>query len=174
MRIEKVRYTSLTATKSRFFVTVIIGLLIINVAASAQSVGDIAFDPKTDDPKFELCDRNWVWQGYELKTKMDETSLTVERELKSNFRTHPNWSNQNAIVRIRFIVNCHGAADRFRVLALDFDLKQIEIDESLKAHLVSIARQLQWPVRRAQSRSVDYYHYFSVKITNGRITDVMQ
>ncbi len=149
-------------------------LALIHVAASAQSVGDISFDPKKDDPGFRLCNEQWVWQGYELKTKVDETPLMVERELRSAFKTQPQWSDQNAIVRIRFVVNCKGASDRFRTLALDSQLKQTALDPALESHLIDIARKISWPVRRAQSQTVDYYHHFSVRISDGKLTDVIQ
>jgi hypothetical protein len=174
MRIEKQPYSILLTTKHTAFVLVILISSCINVAASAQSVGDIAFDPKTDDPKFQLCNNNWVWQGYELKTKMDETALTVDRDFRSKFKSQPQWSEQNAIVRVRFIVNCHGIADRFRILPLDFNLKPVEMDDALRTHILTIAKEIQWPTRRAQSQTVDYYHYFSIRITKGNLTDVIQ
>ena len=153
--------------------------MIINVAASAQSVGDIAFDPKTDDPNFKLCRPDWVWQNHWVKNKMDETSLVVDKEFRSKFKTRDEWKNENGLIRIRFVVNCEGKADRYRLLELDFDTKPKHFSESLKKHLTDITRSIPWPARRAYSQNgdqqtVDYYHYFSVRITNGQLTDVVQ
>ncbi|HMJ69925.1 MAG TPA: hypothetical protein VK508_13565 [Cyclobacteriaceae bacterium] len=145
-----------------------------STAAFSQSVGDISFDPKTDNPKFQLCNPDWVWQSYSLKTMMDETSITVAREIRSKFISKPEWKEENGIIRIRFIVNCNGAADRFRALALDFDLKEKQLSAALTEHVLQIAKEVRWPARRARQQTVDYYHYFSVRIVDGQLIDVMQ
>jgi hypothetical protein len=145
-----------------------------SLTAFSQSVGDIAFDPKTDDPKFQLCNPDWVWQSYSLKTMMDETSITVAREIRSKFISKPGWEGESGIIRIRFIVNCNGVADRFRALTLDLALKEKPFSNDLTEHLIQIAKEVQWPVRRARQQTVDYYHYFSVRIVDGRLNDVLQ
>ena len=149
-------------------------ILFINIAASAQNVGDIAFDARTDDPKFQLCNPKWVLQGYQLKTKMDETSLTVAREFKTKFQSKDAWKNESGLIRIRFIVNCSGVADRFRLLELGPDLEERKFSDDLSAHVLNIAKGIQWPARRAYQQTVDYYHYFSVRITNGQLVDIVQ
>jgi hypothetical protein len=105
---------------------------------------------------------------------MDETPVSVDWELRSKFTAAPEWKNENGILRIRFVVNCNGKSDRFRVLGLGFDLKEKEFNEGLEAHVVNIAKGIQWPVRRAKQQTVDYYHYFSVRIVNGQLKDVIQ
>ncbi len=146
----------------------------VSTSALAQSVGDIAFDPKTDDPHFKLCRADWVWQGYSLKTMMDETPLTVDREFRSKFISKSEWRSENGIIRIRFIVNCNGAADRFRFLELDFDLRQKQFSDDIRSHVLKISKEIKWPVRRAQQQTVDYYHYFSIRIVEGKLTDIIQ
>lgn len=143
-------------------------------SAYSQSVGDIPFDPKTDNPKFQLCNPDWVWQGYQLKTMMDETALTVDRDFKRKFTPMPEWKEENGIIRVRFIVNCNGQSDRYRLLELGFDLKEKQFSEGLRAHVLKVAREMQWPVRRAQQQTVDYYHYFSIRIVEGQLKDVIQ
>lgn len=149
-------------------------ILFVNVAAYAQNVGDIAFDERTDDPKFQLCNPNWVWQGYQLKTKMDETSQVVAREFKTKFQSQEEWKNESGLIRIRFIVNCSGIADRFRLLELSSDLKEKQFSDGLRAHVLGIAKGIQWPVRRARQQTVDYYHHFSIRITDGQLSDIVQ
>jgi len=149
-------------------------LIFFNVAAFAQNVGDISFDPKTDDPKFQVCNPKQVWQGYQLKSKQDETSLMVAREFRTKYKTNPAWKNENGLIRIRFMVNCSGAADRFRLLELDFDLKEKQFNNDLRAHILSIAKNIPWPTRRAYNQTVDYYHHVSVRIVNGELNDIVQ
>lgn len=153
---------------------VLVFLFCVGTAAYAQNVGDIPFDPKTDNPRFQLCNPRWVWQGYQLKTKMDETPLLVAREFKAQFKSKDEWKNESGLIRVRFIVNCQGQSDRFRLLELDFDLKDKKFNESLTAHVLNIARSIQWPARRAQQQTVDYYHHFSIRIVDGQLIDIIQ
>lgn len=157
-------------------VKLLTGFLIItvNIAAHSQGVGDIAFDASTDDPKFQVCNSNWILQTYWLKTKMDETPLLVDKEFRSKFTPRDEWKNESGLIRIRFIVNCNGVADRFRLLELDNDLTEKKFSESLRAHVLSIAKGIPWPPRRAQNQTVDYYHHFSIKIANGKLDDIIQ
>ncbi|MEJ0029443.1 MAG: hypothetical protein WDO15_03330 [Bacteroidota bacterium] len=149
-------------------------LFFIATAAHAQAVGEIPFDAKRDDPKFKMCNANWVWQGYQLKTKMDETPLLVAREFKSQFQAKDEWKNESGLIRVRFLVNCNGQADRFRLLELDFDLNERKFSESLSAHVLNISKGIQWPSRRARQQTVDYYHHFSIRIVNGQLVDIIQ
>jgi hypothetical protein len=153
---------------------VLVFLFCLCGVARAQNVGDIPFDAKKDDPKFQLCNPSWVWQGYQLKTKMDETPLLVTREFKSQFRSKDEWKNESGLIRVRFLVNCNGQADRFRLLGLDFDLREKNFSESLAAHVLSIAKSIQWPARRANQQTVDYYHHFSIRIVEGQLADIIQ
>lgn len=146
----------------------------MNVAAFAQNVGDISFDPKTDDPKFQLCNPDWVLQSYQLKTIADETPLMVEREVKSKFTPRDEWKIESGIIRVRFVVNCNGAADRFRLSEMTFDLKEKKFSEGLRVHILGIAKSIQWPARRARQQTADYYHYFSLRIIDGQLTDIIQ
>lgn len=148
--------------------------ILINVAASAQGVGDIAFDPNTDDPKFQLCNAERVAQSYQLRTPMDETSIMVDKEIRSRFKTNDAWKNENGMIRVRFVVNCSGVADRFRLLEMSFDLKEKQFNPELRSHILAIAKSIQWPARRARQQTVDYYDHFSVRIVNGHLIDIVQ
>ena len=153
---------------------VLVFLFCVFGAAHAQNVGDIPFDAKKDNPKFKVCNPQWVLQGYQLKTKMDETPLLVSREYKTQFQTKDEWKNESGLIRVRFLVNCQGQADRFRLLELDFDLKEKKFSESLSAHVLNIAQSIQWPSRRANQQTADYYHHFSIRIVDGQLVDIIQ
>lgn len=144
-------------------------VILINVAAHAQNVGDIAFDPKTDDPKFQLCNPDKVWQSYHLKSKQDETSIMVRKAFATKYKYNEVWAKDSGLIRIRFIVNCNGVADRFRLLELDKNMKPAQFTNELKVHLMTIAKSIQWPTRRAWQQTVDYYHHISVRIADGKI-----
>jgi hypothetical protein len=153
---------------------VLVFLFLVCGVARAQNVGDIPFDARKDDSKFQLCNPSRIWQGYQLKTKMDETPLLVAREFKTQFQSKDEWKNESGLIRVRFLVNCQGQADRFRLLALDFDLEEKKFSESLSAHVLNIAKSIQWPARRAYQQTVDYYHHFSIRIIDGQLVDIIQ
>ena len=152
-----------------------------HVAASAQSVGDIPFDPKTDNPKFTLCKEDWVWQGYHLKTPMDETPKAVAQEFKSKYKYRDEWKNESGLIRVRFLVNCQGQTDRFRALGMDDDLNEKNFNDNLVAHVIQLTREFAWPARRAtpagvraQSQTVDYYHFVTFSVKNGKLVEIIQ
>ncbi|HZY77985.1 MAG TPA: hypothetical protein VFE50_00585 [Cyclobacteriaceae bacterium] len=146
----------------------------MNVAAFAQNVGDISFDPKTDDPNFKLCNPEWVLQTYMLKSIADETPLLVDREIRTKFTPRDEWKTENGIVTVRFVVNCNGQADRFRLTEMTFELEEKKFQESLRTHILEIAKSIQWPARRARQQTADYYHYFNLRIVDGQVKDIIQ
>ena len=146
----------------------------MNVAAFAQNVGDISFDPETDNHEFQLCNPNWVLQTYQLKSHADETPLVIDREIRTKFIPRDEWKSENGIITVRFVVNCNGQADRFRLTEMTFDLQEKKFNESLRAHILQIAKNIQWPARRTRQQTADYYHYFNLRIIDGQIKDIIQ
>lgn len=154
---------------SVFSIRAIFFACIFNLPAFAQGIGDIAFDAALDDPNFKLCNPERVFQGYQLKSKEDETSLMVEREFRNRYHQNDTWSKETGLIRIRFVVNCSGVADRFRILEAGPDMQPAQLNSELKAHLVSIAKSIPWPARRGWDQTVDYYHHVSIWIRDGKI-----
>lgn len=135
-------------------------------------VGDIPFDPKTDDPAFQFCNPSEIYQGFQFRHPGDETSRLLGAEVKSRFKFNPDWKSESGFITIRFAVNCYGISDRFRVIQLSTDLSHVKFKESMIRHLTDLTKQTRWPVRSIQLRSVDYHHYVTYKIENGQLIEV--
>lgn len=112
---------------------------------------------------------------------MDETAKAVSKELTSKYTYRDEWKNETGLIRVRFLVNCHGMSDRFRALGLDSDIKEKELSKSLTAHVIQLAKEFAWPVRRSQSsnkdaqtQTVDYYHFIVFNIKDGKLIEIVQ
>ena len=137
------------------------------------NVGDIAFDAKTDDPKFQFCNPSFVLQGYELKTSSDESNAWISNQLKQKFVHQVLWKDQSGFITIRFAVNCFGLTDRFRVLGVNNELKSTEFPVDLNIHLIKIVKEIKWPVLTYQMKSIDYYQDVTFKVVNGELRDAI-
>jgi hypothetical protein len=137
------------------------------------SVGDIAFDEKTDDPKFQLCNPATVFQSYELRSSSDESRKWISDQLKLKFVFKQNWSDQTGFIVIRFAVNCFGLADRFRISGIDQNFNPLIFPEDLNRHLSQIIKTIKWQPGNYKMQSVDYYQNVTFKIEKGKLKEVL-
>ena len=137
------------------------------------NVGDIAFDAKTDNPKFQFCNPNFVLQGYELKTSADESRAWISDQLKQKFKFNPTWKEQTGFVTVRFAVNCFGLTDRFRSMGVSAKLISIEFQPALTEYLIKLVREIKWPVQTHRLQAVDYYEDVTFKIVKGELKEAL-
>ncbi len=137
------------------------------------SVGDIEYDAKTDDPKFKFCNNKFVLQGYELKTRSDETRHWISQQLKQRFLSRQEWNTQTGFITIRFAVNCFGLTDRFRAMGVTSELQFTHFEESLNQYLISLTKEIKWPAEKYKSYDVDYFQDVTFKIVKGELKEVV-
>jgi hypothetical protein len=137
------------------------------------SVGDIAFDEKTDDPKFQFCNPGFVLQAYEVRDSHNESRKWISLQLKEKFIYQEKWIGQTGFITVRFAVNCFGLTDRFRVMGVTGNLKTFEFPNDLNRHLTKIVKEIRWPVENHRLKSVDYYQDVTFKIINGELKEVL-
>jgi len=142
-------------------------------AQQGLSVGDIGFEAKTDDPKFQFCNPNFVLQEYELKTSSDESYVWISNELRQNFIHQASWSDQTGFITVRFAVNCFGLTDRFRVRGVDSGLEAVDFPPKLTQHLIKLVKEIKWPVKTYQMKSIDYYQDVTFKLMNGQLREAV-
>ena len=77
--------------------------------------GDITFDDKIDDKGFYVCNAGEIFQYYSLSlTNNAECKRWAQKQI---LRLKPSSTlDASGYLSIRFIVNCEGKADRFRIL----------------------------------------------------------
>jgi len=138
-------------------------------------IGDAVADPVLDSEEFQLCyDEKRVMQYFNFSS-----GLQYEGEKKALVR----WFNENYVapkstqsgfVRIRFIVNCHGDAGRFRMIASDENYQEQTFDSAITDQLLAITKSLDgWLPQPIDEDHKDYYQYLVFKINNGTITEIL-
>jgi len=138
-------------------------------------IGDILYDANQDDPNFKLCNGDkMAIQYYALGEKTYEgEKITIERIFKSEYNP-TTVKKESGLVRIRFIVNCHGESGRFRLLSSDEDYKPKTFDSKLTDQLMRITKNLKgWKGFTRKGRGRDYYQYLIFKIEDGNIIEIM-
>lgn len=166
------------------FLYFLILLLVVPTAASAQAaeppgymrwVGDIAFDPRTDDPNIALCwGDNWVLQYFNLSEglRYNGEKPAIDAFFKANYQ--PVELNQSGYLRIRFVVNCQGQTNRFRLLEADEHYNARPFDPAISQQLLQLCKQLEgWEVIEQDGRPIDYYQYLLFKIKQGQIERIL-
>lgn len=144
-----------------------------------QDVGDIPFDPATDDPDFEICGpENSVKQYYVRGSSHTPAGYVGEkRALEKAFLEqydYPVSGGEDGYITIRFVVNCRGASGRFRVEQMGFDYQPRDFDPELVRQLLEITRGLDgWiPISR-EGKPYDFYQYLTFKVRKGQIEKIL-
>lgn len=139
------------------------------------NVGDIAFNPKLDDPGFKVCHEEFVFQYYNfgkgLQYKGEKTAINEFFKEHFNFK---KTAGETGLFTIRFIVNCEGETGRFRWQGMDLNYNPKNFNADLQARLLSLTRQLDgWIVGQLQDKTVDYYQYLTFKLVDGELIEIM-
>lgn len=138
-------------------------------------IGNISFDEKTDRKDFILCDENHVYQYFNDSEGYlyDGEKLAIEEEFQKKYN-QTIVKKENAWVRIRFIVNCLGRTDRFRLLTANYNYEPIEIDKNITSQLLEITKNLSgWIPKKIKEQKIDYYQYLIFKIKDGKIDEIL-
>ena len=140
-----------------------------------KKVGDIEYNELTDNPEFEICDSTYINQYYNfgkgIQYEGDKYSIlkVFNRDLKNT-----NISGQTGYVTTRFLVNCKGRTDRFRVLEMGANYEQVEFKEEITDQLLKITKSLDgWVIGTNKDKAYDYYQYLTFKIKDGNLIDIL-
>ncbi|MCQ6960078.1 hypothetical protein [Mucilaginibacter aquariorum] len=161
----------------------ILFLLVVSISIKAQDVtkttkfpqqvGDITFDPKTDRANFELCGNGFINQYYGLKTTYQGGTKAIKKHLTSNYKYKTAYKNITGYVTIRFVVNCKGQTDRFRVFQLDENYQKVKYDISFISHLTALCKSLnKWIPGKYNNQVYDTYYYLNLKMVKGQIKEI--
>ncbi|MBK8627903.1 MAG: hypothetical protein IPN86_20785 [Saprospiraceae bacterium] len=138
-------------------------------------VGDIAPDPKLDDPNFTLCNEKNTKQYHNLNEEMqyEGEKYALDHTFTSKFNADPTIKD-SGMIRIRFIVNCKGEIGRFRLISSGYDYKEKKFNNSITDQLMTITKSLKgWKILSDKRGPKDYYQYLIFKITDGQIKEIL-
>jgi len=162
-------------------------LIIVLVLFSFQSslaqnnymnVGDIQFNASIDNKDFKVCDENNIKQYYSRYSSDNPAGYKGEkRNIEQPFLKaykYPISKNQTGYITIRFLVNCHGESDRFRVEEMDFKYNSKVFNSKISSQLLNITKQLKdWIPRNGNNQNYDFYQYLTFKIKSGQIIKIL-
>ncbi|WP_114792024.1 hypothetical protein U0035_09220 [Niabella yanshanensis] len=160
--------------------TIIVFLSIAGCQASQQAtqyekrIGDIDFDPKSDDKNFELCYPNTIQQYFAFTSDKCFTDYKpyIDSVFFASYRSIP--LKESGLIRIRFVVNCKGQTDRFRLLAMNMRYEPMRFNKRITSQLLSIIKSIKvWQVQMVNGQPVDYYQYLIFKIRNGQLIEIL-
>ncbi|MDC8098618.1 hypothetical protein [Chryseobacterium rhizosphaerae] len=161
-------------------------ILIIPVLFSCQiekklseypaNIGDIEFDPATDNKDFNFCFGKYIFQYFNYTNEPENYNGEKIEIDKIFFTQYQNQDipNETGLVRIRFVVNCKGETDRFRMMGMDENYRSKKFNSKITSQLIAITKGLNgWKPKKIKEHDVDYYQYLIFRIENGNLIEIM-
>lgn len=139
-----------------------------------RHVGDIAFDKNLDDPDFILCKEKNIKQYFNFVKgfQYNGEKIALINSFKDNYKHVEN--KESGLIRIRFIVNCKGQTDRYRLISMDNNYQPKVFSESITTQLMTITKSLTgWKKLPDDTTPQDYYQYLIFKINNGHLIEIL-
>lgn len=140
-----------------------------------NKIGDIEFYKETDKENFELCFEKHIAQYFNNSNGLEYEGekLAIEKEFARKYKSE-NIKNESGLIRIRFVVNCKGETDRFRLIAMDEKYNEKVFRKSIIDQLLAITKNLKgWKVKKYKETAIDYYQYLIFKIENGQLKEIL-
>jgi hypothetical protein len=144
------------------------------VSKYPRAIGDITLDPKTDKANYAACGECDIFQYFQLhEATYDGDKLAIEKIFLETYNSK-NVKQESGLIRIRFIVNCLGETERFRLIASDENYQEKTFDESITSQLLEITKNLKgWKAMTYNNAKVNYYQYLIFKIKDGQIQEIL-
>ncbi len=140
-----------------------------------ESVGDIEYNPEVDNHKFVLCNEKNIYQYFNDSNGLEYKGekIVIDKIFHENYN-NLNILGETGLIRIRFIVNCKGETDRFRVLGMDEYYGQKAFNKNITDQLLKITKGLSgWTPKKINGQEIDYYQYLIFKIVNGNLIEIL-
>jgi hypothetical protein len=140
-----------------------------------ERTGDIEYDEKIDKSDFKLCYPKYIFQYFNISKGVEYTGekLAIENEFKTKYKPI-SIQGETGLVRIRFVVNCKGETDRFRLISMDTEYNPKAFDKSITDQLTEITKSLKgWKPKFYEEMPIDYYQYLIFKLRDGHITHIL-
>ena len=167
--------------KLRYLVFIVLYLGFLNLFAqeNATSIehfgaGEYPFDTTSG---FKICGKKEsIYQYYSLRYKYPLNVDSCAKTLNKLFRYD---TKINGIITVRFVVNCNGDSGFFHLYEIDNKYRKIKFPEKYKVYILKLVKGLKkWEkfVGKKQDGTIipiDYYTYFSFRILNGQVNEII-
>ncbi|MET3981021.1 hypothetical protein ABIB62_003540 [Mucilaginibacter sp. UYP25] len=139
-----------------------------------EDVGDIKFDPKIDKADFYLCHKDFIIQYYNFGTSYNGGGRGIKDFIYKRYHYDSAYKLATGFITIRFVINCKGQTDRFRLSEIDNHYHPTTFDNGLKRQLLKICKALnQWiPGKDSKGNIYDSYYYINFKLVKGQILNI--
>lgn len=137
---------------------------------------DIPFNSDLDDENFIICQgEEKIYQYFNVG---DNLAIEGDKpKIISHFKNgyeHIKMPSESGFIRIRFIVNCNGETDRFRMLEGDLNYKTKTFSKKISQQILALTKSLKgWQQKIEDGAPVDYYQYLIFRIENGKIIKIL-
>lgn len=162
-----------------FFLIIFFALPIFNCSSQTEGlpehVDSISYDQSLDNPHFELCNEGFVHQYFHDDKGMvyKGQKPSIDKYFLSNYRPQTDIK-QSGLIRVRFIINCNGQSDRFRLIGMDNNYNPLNFDKKISDQLLELTKKLDgWGIKRLENRPINYYQYLIFKIENGKLIKIL-
>ncbi len=153
-------------------------------------VGDIPFDGATDDASFEICNEmNVLPYNTRYGMYIEGERYGVLQYFREKYTIEP-INGQTGYITIRFLVNCRGETDRFRIYEMDNNMKETTFEPIISQTLLQLTKKLKgWKIQfpdkllhtgglpvnyvSEHPQLYDYYQYLLFKIKDGQIETIL-
>lgn len=143
------------------------------IGTTERDVGAIPFDAQRDNPDFKVCNSLWVQEYYGVKTAYRNENKVVVQHFLKNYKPIANTTG-DGFINIRFLVNCEGETDRYRVSQVDLNYRNTEFNTLLIEQLLTLTKQLKdWMPGQYKGVFYDSYKQIGFKIRNGQLKEVL-
>ena len=133
----------------------------------------ITGDPKLDKKDFYLCNDQRIVQYYSVKTDYLGERKEIYKQFNAKYQFDPTYRIENGYITIRFIVNCKGETDRFRIYEIDDQYNLKSFPQSLKDQFLNIAKSLNhWIPGHSEGINYDSYYRITIKLVEGKIESI--
>jgi hypothetical protein len=145
------------------------------LAQYPKMVGDIDYNSQTDKKDFELCNPNYIFQYFNNSGGLEYKGEKIALEQAVTKQYNPKKAkSESGWLRIRFVVNCKGKTDRFRLIGMNEKYQPHTFDQSISNQLLQITKNLSgWLPKKYEGKPIDYYQYLIFKLHQGHIQEIL-
>jgi hypothetical protein len=137
-------------------------------------IGYIPFSAKLDDPHFKLCHDSFIIENGSSNSCYLGGVKSINDYFKPIKKQLKYAKGESGYLTLRFIMNCQGGKDRYRVLGISNKYKAKEFSAELTNTILEAVKQMHgWQVAVFQGYKCDSYNMLTFKIIDGQINDII-
>ena len=137
-------------------------------------VGHIPYDEAKDNPHFKLCSNGYILENGGRRPAYKGGVKEMWTYFQPTFDQLPQKRGENGYLTVRFLANCKGEKDRFRVLAINSRYKAKAFSEDITALLLEVVKDAPgWQIAHHKGKNYDGYNMVTFKLKDGQVVDLI-